>query len=286
MKKKILTLGLVIITLLLTGCKSDSMEDIKIYTSVYPIEYVTKELYGEYADIYNMYPQGINPYDYKFTDKQISDFADSDLVIYNGIDDEKDLVVKMIDKNKNIKIIDATNKIDYTYTMDELWINPSNILMIAKNVKEGLQEYVSSKTIDKEIESNYDKLKIDLSSIDAELKEIAENSENTTILVSSNQFNFLSKYGFNIISLDDETFTESYYLSAVDLINNGTIEYIFSVKGSEDNENVKKILEECTNLKKAEIDTINNITTNDKNEGINYLTIMNENIDKLKKELY
>ena len=112
MKKKILTLGLVIITLLLTGCKSDSMEDIKIYTSVYPIEYVTKELYGEYADIYNMYPQGINPYDYKFTDKQISDFADSDLVIYNGIDDEKDLVVKMIDKNKNIKIIDATNKID------------------------------------------------------------------------------------------------------------------------------------------------------------------------------
>ncbi|MBR2997767.1 MAG: zinc ABC transporter substrate-binding protein [Bacilli bacterium] len=286
MKKKILTLGLVIITLLLTGCKSDSMEDIKIYTSVYPIEYVTKELYGEYADIYNMYPQGINPYEYKFTNKQISDFADSDLVIYNGIDNEKDLVVKMINKNKDIKIIDATNKIDYTYNMDELWINPSNILMIAKNVKEGLQEYVSSKTIDKEIENNYDKLKMDLSSIDAELKEMAENSENTTLLVSSNQFNFLSKYGFNIISLDDETFTESYYLTAVDLINNGTIEYIFTVKDTEDNENVKKILDECNDLKKSEIDTINNITTSDKNEGINYLTIMNDNIDKLKKELY
>ena len=286
MKKKILTLGLVIITLLLTGCKSDSMEDIKIYTSVYPIEYVTKELYGQYADIYNMYPQGINPYEYKFTNKQISDFADSDLVIYNGIDNEKDLVVKMINKNKDIKIIDATNKIDYTYDMDELWINPSNILMIAKNVKEGLQEYVSSKTIDKEIENNYDKLKMDLSSIDAELKEMAENSENTTLLVSSNQFNFLSKYGFNIISLDDETFTESYYLTAVDLINNGTIEYIFTVKDTEDNENVKKILDECNDLKKSEIDTINNITTSDKNEGINYLTIMNDNIDKLKKELY
>ena len=46
-------------------------------------------------------------------------------------------------------------------------------------------------------------------------KEMAENSENTTLLVSSNQFNFLSKYGFNIISLDDETIfqEEGYTLS-------------------------------------------------------------------------
>ena len=286
MKKILMTLGLVITTFILTGCKSDSMEGIDIYTSVYPIEYVAKELYGNYSTIYNMYPQGIKPYDYKFTDKQITDFADSDLVIYNGIDNEKDLVVKMLNKNKGLKIIDATNKIEYKDNMDELWINPSNILMIAQNIKDGLQEYVTSKTIDKEIETNYEKLKLSLSSIDAELKEIAENSDNKTILVSNNQFSFLSKYGFNIISLDDDTFTESFYISAVDLINNGTIEYIFMVKDEEKNNNISKLFEECPDLKEAYIDTLNNITTNDKNEGKNYLTIMNDNIDKLKKELY
>ena len=40
------------ILLCLTGCfKRDDMEDITIYTSVYPIEYITTELYGENSKI-------------------------------------------------------------------------------------------------------------------------------------------------------------------------------------------------------------------------------------------
>ena len=48
MKKfiKLLCLGLALV--FISGCESkDSMEDITIYTSMYPIEYVTKQLYGE-----------------------------------------------------------------------------------------------------------------------------------------------------------------------------------------------------------------------------------------------
>ena len=45
----------------LTGCfKRDDMEDITIYTSVYPIEYITTELYGENSKINSIYPNGVN----------------------------------------------------------------------------------------------------------------------------------------------------------------------------------------------------------------------------------
>lgn len=285
MKKIIAFLGLVIISTLLTGCKSDSMEDIKIYTSVYPIEFVTERLYGNYSDITNMYPQGISPYDYKFTNKQIEDFSKVDLVIYNGLEDEKEYIVEMVNKNKKLKIIDATSKIDYQDNLDEIWINPSNILMIAKNIKDGLKEYISSDLITKTVDNNYEELKLELSSLDAKYKEMIENATDKNILVSTNQFNFLKKYGANVISLDDKTFTEGYYNSADSLIKDEKIKYIFMKQNEKDNENIKRLKENNPSLETIYIDTLNNISTNDKNNGINYITIMNENIDKFRKEI-
>ena len=47
-----------------------------------------------------------------------------------------------------------------------------------------------------------------------------------------------------------------------------------------------KSLKDKYNAKYLEIDTLNNINIEDKNSNKNYITIMNENIDHLKEELY
>ena len=58
--KKLSLILITCLTLFLTGCiKRDSMEDITIYTSVYPIEYITNRLYGENSEIYSIYPNGV-----------------------------------------------------------------------------------------------------------------------------------------------------------------------------------------------------------------------------------
>ncbi|MBO5530209.1 MAG: zinc ABC transporter substrate-binding protein [Bacilli bacterium] len=286
MKKIISLLGLVIGIFFLTGCSDDSMDNITIYTSVYPIEYVTEEIYGTHSKVYNMYPQGIVPYDYKLTNKQISTFADSDLIVYNGLSEEKDYMSKMLDINKKLKIIDATNNIEYSHGFDEVWINPSDILMIAQNVKDGLKEYVSSTLISEDIDQSYEQLKINISNLDAEIKEMVENSDNKNIIVQDNELTFLNKYGLNIISLDKDTITEKVYNDAKDMVNGNGLSYIFVIKDHKKNEYTNRLLEEIPDLKVIEIDPINNISTSDKNEGIDYITIMNDNIDKLKQELY
>ena len=286
MKKIIGLLSLIIGVLLLSGCTNDSMEDITIYTSYYPIEYVTKELYGEHAQILNMYPQGINPYDYKLTNKQIKDYGSSGLVIYNGLGKEKDYIVTMINNNKNLKIIDATNRIEYKYSQNELWINPSNVLMIAQNVKDGLKEYINSSLLSSDIDKKYEALKINISSIDVELKEMGENASNKNILVQDNELTFLSKYSLNVISLDDNTITDKIYSDTTKLLDEGDIKYIYTFIGEEDNKTVKKLKEDYPDLKTIYLDPLNNITTVDKNNDKNYISIMNDNIDKLKQELY
>ena len=51
----------------LSGCKKDSMEDITIYTTTYPVEYINSKLYGEYSNVSSIYPNEV----IKITDKLI-----------------------------------------------------------------------------------------------------------------------------------------------------------------------------------------------------------------------
>ena len=287
MKKILISVGLVLGALFLSGCDAiNNMENITIYTSSYPIEFVTKELYGEHSKVYNMYPQGIDLNEYKLTDKQISDYANSDLIIYNGLSDEQKYIVKMINKNNKLKIIDATSKIEYTSSIDEIWINPSNLLKIAKNTKDGLDEYINSSLIKDEINDNYEDLKVEISSIDADLKEMVENAADKTIVTSSNKLHFLTKYGLNVISVAEATLTDKTLSDAKKALATDSINYIFIIKGEEKSETVNSLLSENDKIKTLEIDTLSNISTEDKNDGKDYISIMNDNIDKFKQELY
>ena len=75
---------LIILVFSLTGClKRDNMEDITIYTTNYPTEYITKRLYGEFSTIKSIYPDGVNINTYKLTDKQIEDYSKSNLFIFS-----------------------------------------------------------------------------------------------------------------------------------------------------------------------------------------------------------
>ena len=286
MRKLIKFIILTIIISFMCGCiNKDTMEDINIYTSVYPIEYVSNYLYGKHANIMSIYPSDVNPYDYKLTDKQINNYSRSTLIIYNGLDKERDYIVKMVNKNKRLKIIDSTAKLEYTNSIDELWINPSNMITIAQNIKNGLKEYINSSYLQNEINDNYDNLKIELSSLDAKLKETAENAKNTNIIVASDDLKVLEKYGLNIISIDEKTMTDKALSDAKNLLDDDEVNYIFMKKGFKETQTMKD-LKDNHNAKYLVIDTLNNISLDDKNDNKNYITIMNENIDNLKEELY
>ena len=104
MKKIVNILVLLCLVISLSGCiKRDSMEDITIYTTNYPTEYITRRLYGEYSDIESIYPDGVNINNYKLTNKQIEDYSKADLFIFNGLSDEKQIARNFINKNKNTR---------------------------------------------------------------------------------------------------------------------------------------------------------------------------------------
>lgn len=326
---------LIISIFLLTGCtvfKSDALEGVDVYTTTYPVNYLINYLYGNNSNIYSIYPSGVNFKEYELSEKKLNEFAKSSLFVFNSQDIDRDYAVSMLNKNDRLKLIDTSLGMNYTYSIEELWLNPYNYLMMAKNTKTSLNEYISDPYLNKEINEKYELLQYELSKLDATYKETLKNAKYTTIVTDNELFKFLEKYNIEVISLEENIKTitikegdnlsdisKEYNVTISDILthNNKTdetlkigetikipiktiesanvnkvkklisekqIKYIFSNQ-TESNNTINALVKE-NGLELITINTMYSIDGNVTNTNDNYLTIMNDNLELLKKELY
>ena len=276
---------LIIFILSLTGClKNDSMEDITITTSVYPIKYIVDTLYGNYSTITSIYPNDSDISNFKITKVLLKDYSNNDLFVFNGLNEEKNYVKTMKKNNQNLKIIDSTNSMTYEYSVEELWLDPNNLLTIANNIKNGFEEYIKAQYLIDKIQNNYDELKIELTGLDGKFYSTVKNSDYDTIIVNDDAFKFLEKYGLTVISLDEDTVKEKDIVDAKNLINKSKCKYIFVSYKKELSNSINKIIEE-TNAKTLDLYTMTNLSELNIEKN-NYISLMNNNLENLKQELY
>lgn len=212
--KKIIKLAVLSLFLLsLASCfKDDKLTNDNVYTTIYPIQYLTNYLYGENKTVTSIYPNGADVRKYELTNKQKDTYHKGALFVYNGLTNEKELAREFLNDNKNILLIDISYGLNFDNALEELWLSPNNYLMLAKNIKDNLIEYTTSKTVVEAIEKKYLKLEETLSYMDAELRSIASSAimdGNYTLVVSSNKLRFLENYGFDVIVLDDVNVNEN-----------------------------------------------------------------------------
>ena len=289
MKKFKLFLLSIISMLLFSGCelfKLDTMEGINIITTSYHLEFIIKQLYGEHCLVKSIYPDGVNISTYEVNNKMLENYSKEDLFVYVSASNDKDIAVKLLDKNKKLLIIDGSLGMSPDY-IEELWLNPSNLLMVAQNIKNGLIEYVDNTYLIKEIEDKYEELKLKLSELDAEIKLTAENASSNTIVVANKSLNYLKKYGFKVISLDDDnTALDKTVIEVTSMINSNSIKYIYSLENTEDNETVKLLLENNSSLTEIKLKKLDNITSDERNNNDDYFKLMQYNLEQIKKETY
>ena len=140
MKKTILFLGLICTSLFCAGCFNKSNNQ-TINTTIYPITFITKYLYPD-AEINSIYPIDADINNYRLTKKQTEEYSKSKIFIYNGLTNEKEIAKDFRELNKKILPIDASEKINYYYELEELWLSPNNFLMLTKNIKQNLKAYL------------------------------------------------------------------------------------------------------------------------------------------------
>ena len=288
MKKLKLFIIPLLIIVCTTGCfKKDNLEGIEIVTTAYPYEYVTTMLYGDYSLVTSVYPDGTDISSYKISKKMLQDFSKKELFIYNSLNNDKDLAKDLLNYNKDMLIIDATSGMETTYGEEELWLNPSNLLMISQNIKNGLTEYISNSYLKKQIETNYEKLQVSLSELDAEIKLTAENATRKTIIVNNDSLKYIEKYGFTVISLDDtnNAISDKTVDEIKAKITNGEINHLFILDKTTNSDTFNKIIAD-TGINTLTFKKLDNITDTERDNKEDYTTLMNYNIELLKSELY
>ena len=287
--KKIKYLFTITLIIFLTGCdlfKRDTMENINIITTIYPLEYATNYLYGNSSNVTSIYPDDVNTDTYELTEKQLKDNSKKDLFIYMGLSDDSDIAIDLIERNRNLKVIDATYGMEYKKNISELWLNPSNLLMILQNIKNGLDEYIDNNYIKLEIEEKYNELKMILSEMDANIKTTMENAEKKTIYCNSKSFMFLEKYGITVIPVfkEDELYEKNLALLK-DAIEKEQVKYFYVIEDSEITDEIKKLVGD-KKVQTIDFRNLKNITDEERTLKKNYESIMEKNIEELKKELY
>ena len=285
--KKINLIIIVFISLfLITGCSSDIMDDIEIIVTNYPNEYIVKNLYGSHSTISSIYPDGVYTSNYKVSEKQKKEYAYKDLFVYNGlIEKERNLALDLLAINPNLKIVDTAYVLETDYSPEELWLNPSSLLMMSQNVKTSLDEYISSNYLKKEVQENYDNLKIKLSELDADYRVAVENTSNKVIVVGDSALKYLEKFGLTVYCIDSDA-TQKTIADCQELFSNKTISYIYTFAGTSSSDIVNNMLAAYPDVSKVELHKLDNISDQERRDKLDYVTISRNNLELIKKELY
>ena len=195
------------------------------------------------------------------------------------------MAIDLLTLNPELKIIDSSDVLETDYSPEELWLNPSSLLMMAQNIRIGLQEYASSTYLKKDIDTTYEDLKIKLSELDADYRLTVENTNNKMIVVDNSALKYLEKFGLEVYCIDGDA-TEKTISDVKNLINDKKINYIYTFKNDKLSENATEIMKEFSNIKRQELHKLDNISDEQRANKENYDTLIVENLELLKQELY
>lgn len=326
MKKWFSIISMFTLVLLLAACNADDTkkdtnesqqkEDaLSVYTTVYPLQYFTEQIGGEFVDVSSIYPAGANEHSFEPTQKDMMALADADLFFYIGLglegfveNAQKTLAnedVKLVATAANVTEDQLHISTGHTHAEHEehddhgheeehaheehdahVWLSPIISQQLALTIKDELVKALPEH--EATFNSNYEQLVTDLAALHSDFEEMAATTTKKTFFVSHAAFGYIAgHYGFNqvpVAGLNSQSEPSQKELTAiVDLANKENIQYIFF------EQNVSSKLTEIIQKEvKAETLTLHNLsvlTKEDIQNNEDYFTLMRKNMDVLKQAL-
>ena len=286
----------ILLILLITGCspKGNSNKTVGekpiVYTSFYPLYFLTNEIGRDNIDARMVIPIGVDSHDYEPSMKQLKDLEEADMFIYNGAGFEAwvdKLIGTIVDEEKTLRASDEVELIEISGTVDpHIWLNPENMNSIGEKIKDRLT------SLDKENKDEHEKNFKDLSSrlktLDNQFLEELTIKKKDTILVSHSAFAYMAKrYDFEQISVagisPEQEPSPRTIANIIEIVEEEGYEYIFLETLA--NPKTVDIIAEEANLKTLVLNPIEGLTEEEVNNGEDYISIMGKNLENLKKAL-
>lgn len=319
MKKKLFILPALIFTLIIGACgnkeeKSVGQKEDKlsIYTTVYPLQYFTERIGGEFVDVQSIYPAGADEHSFDPTQKDMISLSNADLFFYIGLGLEGfvDNAKKTL-KDEHVTLVATADSItkeqlgeghhhdedehdehgheeehDHGQFDPHVWISPTLSIELATSIKESLVATMPAEA--ETFEKNFDMLEDDLMDLDERFKEMANQAPTKTFFVSHAAFGYISKeYGLNqvaIAGLNSQSEPSQKQLAKiVEQANEDNVHYILFEQNV--SSKLTEVVKKEVGAQSLMLHNLGVLTKDDVKNNETYFTLMEQNLKVLEQAL-
>lgn len=282
-------------------------EIMSVVTTIFPPYDFVRQIAGDKAELTMLLSPGTESHSYEPSPQDIIKIQEADIFIYvGGESDEwvKDIldsadtssmdIIAMMDSVKvayeePVNSVETDDKDEEEPEYDEhIWTSPVNAIAIVQDITAALCRADSSNS------SYYDKRASDyidkLSSLDEQLHQVTDGAKRNTIIFGDRfPFRYLAdQYGLDYYAAFPGCSTDTEASAAtvaflIDKLKEDNIPVVFYIELS--NEQMTDAICEATGAKKLLLHSCHNVTKDDFEAGVTYVSLMEQNIRNLKEAL-
>ena len=298
---------LILVLVLLSACQTTVQDEDKpqIMVSLFPQYDIIRQIAQDKVDVELFLPAGSEPHSYEPSASTLMKIVEADLFVYSS-DELEPWVKRMVEGNasKSLIVLDASNGItlleaDHGHEGEDedeeelafdphYWLDPQNMIIMSESIRDALIE------IDPENEAFYIE---NANSYIASLKELDSNWQDLFDRAQLNQiiygghfaFGYLShRFGLEILSpysgyAPDAEPSAQALAGLMDVLAEKEINVIFYEELIDPR--VARIIAEQAKVKIEVLHGAHNLNAEEMQAGWTYVSIMEDNIEKLKEAL-
>ena len=288
------------------GSTDATSDTVNVVASFYPMADFAQKVGGSHVKVTNLVPAGTEPHEWEPSPRDIQAIQASDVFIYNGADMEgwADDTLASVDTSKTtvckasdgIKLRLAADEGEETSSSDEhehagehdphVWLSPKNAKAELKNIEQALIKADPDNKAD--YQANYKKYAEKFDELDEQYKNELSKVKGHSIVVSHEAYGYLcDEFGLTqmpITGMDAEGEPDAQTMAhIVQFIKDNNVKTVFG----EDlvSQKVAKTIADETGAECVQLNPVEGLTDKQLEAGEDYLSVMQDNLDKLVKAL-
>ncbi|NEW06240.1 zinc ABC transporter substrate-binding protein [Paenibacillus sp. SYP-B3998] len=302
-KMAVIYIGILILFgIVLAGCGSASSSKaeivqgkVNVVTSFYPLYDFARHIGGEYVNVINLVPAGVEPHDWSPKSRDLKNMTKAQLFVYQGAGFEgwvQDFLGS-VSADSSLKVVEASKGAELIKTSENkeqfdphAWLSPLNAVKMANNIKNALVEAdPAHKAV---FEQNYNNYAAKLMNLDERYKKELSQTSKKAIAVSHQAFAYLCRdYGLTQLSImglsPDSEPTAQDLKKMNEFIKENEIKYIFFEELVSDK--LAKTLAKDAKVETMVLNPLEGLTEEQIKAGDDYISIMDKNLINLLKAL-
>lgn len=302
MKKSSYVILFIAFAMLITGCQSTSETDEnKVYTSIYPIQYIVEEIGGDLITTESVYPPGVDAHSYEPSSRDMTKIAKGDAFIYLGVGMESfaETAADSLE-NQDVKLVEVAALDDSLFSHGinhndddhdghshgdqdpHVWFDPLRMIQMGELIKDELGTVFPD---DKEIfMTNFKAFEEKMLALDEDFTQTLAEKNKKSILVAHAAYGYWEeRYGIEQIAIsglttNDEP-SQKELTEIVNIAEEHDLKYvIFEQTGTD---KVSQIIMEQIDAEPLYMHNLESLTEDDIEHNENYITLMEKNLDVL-----